>query len=86
MTGFASRPAHSVLLSGGARVAAHGAVADRDVAPRDSFALNATTWEAVGIVTGPLGVGITMLVAPDVICGLPSVPTTTVPTTTVPAT
>jgi hypothetical protein len=86
VTGLASCPAHYVLLSGGARVAAYGAVADRDVALRDSFALNATTWQAVGIVTGPLGVGITMVVAPYVICGLISVPTTTVPTTTVPTT
>ena len=86
VTGVASCPADYVLLSGGGRVAAFGAAADRNVILRDSFALNATTWQAVGITTGPLGAGITMNVAPYVICGLKSEPTTTVPKTTVPTT
>ena len=76
-------PAGDVLLSGGAQVSAPGTLADRNVALRESFPLNDTTWETVAIVTGPLGPGVKMTLTPYVIYG---VPTTTASTATTPST
>jgi len=76
-------PAGDVLLSGGAQVSAPGTLADRNVALRESFPLNDTTWETVAIVTGPLGKGVKMTLTPYVMYG---VPTTTASTTTTPST
>ena len=64
-----SCPSGQVLLSGGARVSAPGVVGDRNVELRASFPLNSTTWQAVGMVTGPLGNGNSMTVKPYVVCG-----------------
>jgi hypothetical protein len=69
-------PAGDVLLSGGARVSAPGTVADRNVALRESFPLNDTTWETVAIVTGPLGRGVKMTLTPYVMYGVPSTTST----------
>lgn len=66
-----SCPAHTVLLSGGAQVSAPGVVGDRNVELRSSFPLNATTWQTVAEVTGPLGAGNAMTLHPYVLCGTP---------------
>lgn len=73
--------AGKVLLSGGAQVSAPGTVPDRNVALRESFPLNDTTWETVAIVAGPLGQGVRMTLTPFVMCGVPTVPTSTTTTT-----
>jgi hypothetical protein len=65
-------PTGKVLLSGGAQVSAPGTVPDRNVALRESFPLNDTTWQTVAIVTGPLGQGVKMTLTPFVMCGVPS--------------
>lgn len=78
----ASCPAGQVLLSGGAQVTASGTVADRNVTLRSSFPLNSTTWETVGLVTGPLGQDVTMNVTPYVMCGVSSTTTPSSTTTT----
>ena len=70
-------PAGDVLLSGGAQVSAPGTVADRNVALRESFPLNDTTWETVAIVTGPLGPGVKMTLTPYVMYGVPTTATAT---------
>ena len=75
-------PAGNVLLSGGAQVSAPGTIADRNVALRESFPLNDTTWETVAIVTGPLGPGVKMTLTPYVMYGVP----TTASTSTTPST
>ncbi len=67
-----SCPAGKVLLSGGAQVTAPGLQADRDVMLRSSFPLNATKWQTVAIVTGPLGAGVVMTMRPYVLCGEPT--------------
>jgi hypothetical protein len=77
-----SCPAGQVLLSGGAQVTATGAVADRNVTLRSSFPLNATTWETVGLVTGPLGPDVTMSLSPYVMCGVSSANASSGTTTT----
>jgi hypothetical protein len=74
-------PAGTVLLSGGAQVSAPGAVADRNVAVRESFPLNDTTWETAAIVTGPLGPGVKMTLTPYVVYGVPATTTSTSNTT-----
>lgn len=63
-----SCPAGEVLLSGGAEVSAPGQ-GDRNVVLRSSFPLNATTWQSVGMVIGPLGAGNAMTLRPFVMCG-----------------
>lgn len=65
-------PAGAVLLSGGAQVTAPGTLPDRNVALRESFPLNETTWETVAIVTGPLGKGVKMTLTPYVVYGPPA--------------
>jgi hypothetical protein len=75
-------PAGDVLLSGGAQVSAPGTVADRNVALRESFPLNDTTWETVAIVTGPLGKGVKMTLTPYVMYGVPTATTSTSNTAT----
>jgi hypothetical protein len=77
-----SCPAGQILLSGGAQVTASGTVADRNVTLRSSFPLNSTTWETVGLVTGPLGQDVTMNVTPYVMCGVSSATATSSTTTT----
>jgi hypothetical protein len=77
-------PAGNVLLSGGAQVAAPGTVADRNVALRESFPLNDTTWETVAIVTGPLGQGVKMTLTPYVMYGVPTTATSTSTTPSAP--
>ena len=47
-----------------------GTVPDRNVTLRSSFPLNSTTWETVGLVTGPLGQNVTMDQTPYVMCGV----------------
>ena len=74
-------PAGNVLLSGGAQVAAPGTAPDRNVALRESFPLNDTTWETVAIVTGPLGKGVKMTLTPYVMYGIPTTATSTSTTT-----
>jgi hypothetical protein len=63
-----SCPTGKVLLGGGAQVSAPGP-ADQNVTLRSSFPLNATTWQTVALVTGPLGAGVTMTMTPYVLCG-----------------
>jgi len=75
-------PAGDVLLSGGAQVSAPGTLADRNVALRESFPLNDTTWQTVAIVTGPLGPGVKMTLTPYVMYGVPTTATSTSNTTT----
>ena len=62
-------------------MSAPGIVADRNVALRESFPLNDTTWQTVAIVTGPLGQGMKMTLTPFVMCGVPTSTTTTTTTT-----
>ena len=83
LTAKTTVPAGTVLLGGGAQVSAPGTVADRNVALRESFPLNDTTWETVAIVTGPLGKGVKMTLTPYVMYG---VPTTTASASTTPST
>jgi len=61
-------PTGSLLMSGGARVAAPGA-ADSYVSLRSSFPLNSTTWETVAITSGSLGMGNSMTLQPFILCG-----------------
>ena len=77
-------PAGDVLLSGGAQVSAPGTLADRNVALRESFPLNDTTWETVAIVTGPLGKGVKMTLTPYVMYGVPTTATSTSTTPSAP--
>jgi hypothetical protein len=65
-------PIGKILMSGSAQVSAPGVVADRSVGLRSSIPLNATTWETVGIVEAPLGLGVAMSMKPFVVCGVPS--------------
>jgi hypothetical protein len=60
-----------VLLSGGGQVYASAPTADRNIALRSSFPLNAHSWRTVALVTAPLGAGQTMTLKPYVICGAP---------------
>lgn len=62
-------PPGTVLLTGGAQVFAPGVLPDRNVELRSSAPLNATTWQTVGEVTGPLGAGNPMTLKPYVLCG-----------------
>ena len=82
LTAKTTVPAGTVLLSGGAQVSAPGTVADRNVALRESFPLNDTTWQTVAIVTGPLGPGVKMTLTPYVMYGVPTTATSTSNTTT----
>lgn len=78
-----SCPTGKILLSGGAQVSATGG-ADQNVTLHGSFPLNESTWQAVGLVTAPLGAGVTMTMKPFVICGTATpapTTTTTAPTT-----
>ncbi len=70
-----SCPPGHVLLSGGAQVAGSDAKADRDVELRSSFPLDKTRWQAVAMVTHPLGAGATMTMKPFVVCGVPATAT-----------
>jgi hypothetical protein len=69
-------------MSGGAQVSAPGSVANRNVELRSSIPVTPDIWESVGLVTGPLGAGVSMSVSPYVICGEASSPTATTTTTT----
>ena len=82
-----SCPLGKVLLNGGAQVTAPGVQADRNVTLRSSFPINATKWQTVAIVTGPLGPGVVMTMTPYVVCGqpVPASSTTTTSTTSPPA-
>ena len=77
-----SCPTGQILLSGGAQVTATGTVPDRNVTLRSSFPLNSTTWETVGLVTGPLGQNVTMDLTPYVMCGVSSTTSSSTTTTT----
>jgi len=66
-----SCPTGRVLLAGGAQVSAPGLLGDRNVALRDSFPLDSSTWQTVAIVTGPLEAGTAMSLRPYVLCGTP---------------
>ena len=77
-----SCPAGKILMSGGAQVAAAGAVSDRDVVLRSSFPLTADTWETVALVSGPIATGVSMSMKPYVVCGTAAVPASTTTTTT----
>jgi hypothetical protein len=81
LTAKTTVPAGTVLLSGGAQVSAPGTVADRNVALRESFPLNDTTWQTVAIVTGPLGPGVKMTLTPYVMYGVPTTAASTSNTT-----
>jgi hypothetical protein len=60
-----------VMLSGGGQVSASAPTADRNIALRSSFPLDAHSWRTVALVTAPLGVGQTMTLKPYVVCGAP---------------
>ncbi len=77
-------PTGKILMSGGAQVSAPGSVPNRNVELRSSLPVTPDIWETVGLVTGPLGAGVSMSISPYVICGEASSPTTT--TTTTPTT
>ena len=62
-------PAGKILLSGGAQVTAPGGAADRNVDLRSSLPVGTKQWQTIAIVTGPLGAGVVMSMAPFVICG-----------------
>ena len=77
-----SCPAGKVLLNGGARVTAPGIQADRNVTLRSSFPISSTKWQTVAMVTGPLGAGVVMTMTPYVVCGEPTLTSSsTTPTT-----
>jgi hypothetical protein len=57
-------------------------MADRNVALRESFPENDTTWQTVAIVTGPLGQGVKMTLTPFVMCGVPTTAPSASTTTT----
>ncbi len=83
-----SCPSGKILLNGGAQVTAPGLQADRNVMLRSSFPINSTKWQTVAIVTGPLGAGVAMTMAPYVVCGEPTPTnssTTTSTSTTLPS-
>lgn len=69
-----SCPTGTALLSGGAQISAPGFVPDRNVQLRSSLPLSPTQWQAIAMVMGPLGAGVSMTMKPYVVCGVASRP------------
>jgi hypothetical protein len=81
LVGKVTCPVGKVVLSGGAQISASGP--GSAVALRSSFPVSTTSWQAVGVVSATLPVGVVMDMTPFALCG-DSVPKETTTTTTKP--